>query len=59
MPISPQRFAGKTAVVSGGADGMGAACVERLAGEGAKVFALDRDGAKAERLAAKLDRRGT
>ena len=54
MLISPQRFAGKTAVVSGGADGMGAACVERLAGEGAKVFALDRDGAKAERLAAKL-----
>ena len=35
------RFAGRVAVVSGGADGMGAACVERLAADhfGAEVFA--------------------
>jgi NAD(P)-dependent dehydrogenase (short-subunit alcohol dehydrogenase family) len=37
---------------------MGAACVERLAGEGARVFALDVDGAKAERLAARLSTSG-
>jgi meso-butanediol dehydrogenase / (S,S)-butanediol dehydrogenase / diacetyl reductase len=52
------RFTGKVAVVSGGADGMGAACVEGLTGEGARVFALDRDGPKAERLAARLSTAG-
>lgn len=35
------RFAGKVAIVSGGADGMGGACVDQLAAEGARVFALD------------------
>jgi meso-butanediol dehydrogenase / (S,S)-butanediol dehydrogenase / diacetyl reductase len=54
MPVASRRFADKVAVVSGGADGMGAASVERLAAEGARVFALDIDGPKAERLAAKL-----
>jgi meso-butanediol dehydrogenase / (S,S)-butanediol dehydrogenase / diacetyl reductase len=58
MPVASRRFADKVAVVSGGADGMGAACVERLAGEGARVFALDIDGVKAERLAAKLSAAG-
>ena len=36
-----RRFENKVAIVSGGADGMGAACVEQLAIEGARVFALD------------------
>jgi len=54
MSVSSLRFVDQVAVVSGGADGMGAACVERLAAEGARVFALDIDGAKAERLAQKL-----
>ena len=45
MPNAIHRFAGRTAIVSGGAGGMGAACVERLAMEGARVFALDIDGA--------------
>lgn len=35
------RFQDKVAIVSGGADGMGAACVRQLASEGATVFALD------------------
>ncbi|MBX3567058.1 MAG: SDR family oxidoreductase [Rhizobiaceae bacterium] len=35
------RFQDKIAIVSGGADGMGAACVRRLAAEGATVYALD------------------
>src|SRR6266404_3246656 len=58
MSTEAHRFASKTAIVSGGADGMGAACVERLATEGARVFILDIDGAKAEVLAARLVARG-
>lgn len=54
MGSTPNRFAGKVAIVTGGADGMGAACVERLAAEGARVFAIDIDGVKAESLTAKL-----
>src|SRR5579872_5815226 len=58
MPHCIHRFAGRTAIVSGGAGGMGAACVERLASEGARVFALDIDGARAESLAARLRTEG-
>lgn len=35
------RFAGKVAIVTGGANGIGAAIVDRLAGEGAKVMIAD------------------
>src|SRR5690348_6637731 len=58
MPVPSSRFAEKVAVVSGGADGMGAACAERLAAEGARVFILDVDGDKAGRLAEKLTAAG-
>lgn len=37
------RFADKTALVTGGARGIGAAIVERLAAEGARVLVADRD----------------
>lgn len=50
------RFDGKVVIVSGGADGMGGACVDQLAAEGARVFALDAKEdmarARAERLTA-------
>ncbi|MFI9235418.1 3-hydroxybutyrate dehydrogenase [Streptomyces sp. NPDC053079] len=41
-PVAPD-FAGRTALVSGAAGGIGAACALRLAAAGARVRALDRD----------------
>lgn len=49
------RFSGKTAFVTGGSRGIGAAIVERLVQEGAKVaFTYSGSKEKAEALAAKL-----
>ena len=45
---------GKVAFITGGASGIGAACAETLAREGAKVVLTDLDGARGEALAAKL-----
>jgi len=58
MTSQCRRFEGKVAIVSGGADGMGAACVEQLAIEGARVFALDVKLDMAKVLAAKLNAQG-
>ena len=46
------RFAGKVAVVTGAASGIGKAAVLKLAGEGAHVFAADIDEASGQALAA-------
>src|SRR3546814_9617163 len=46
------RFAGKIAVVTGAASGIGKATVLKLAGEGAHVFAADIDAAGGRALAA-------
>ncbi|NNE24633.1 MAG: SDR family oxidoreductase [Rhizobiales bacterium] len=43
--MTPARFAGTKALVTGGANGMGRACVEQLAREGAHVYILDKDEA--------------
>ena len=45
------RFAGKIAVVTGAASGIGKAAVLKLAGEGAHVFAADIDEAGGQALA--------
>lgn len=53
-----KRFEGKVAIVSGGADGMGAACVRQLTAEGAEVFALDVKIDVAQALAGELSQTG-
>jgi len=47
-----ERFAGRTAVVTGGASGIGEAIAARLSGEGARVSIWDRDEAALERARA-------
>lgn len=46
---------GKTAVITGGANGIGAGCVRRLAKDGANVMIVDIDDVRAEALVAELD----
>ena len=47
-------LAGRTALVTGAASGIGAAMVARLAADGARVLAVDRDEAGIKALAAEL-----
>src|SRR5690349_6872028 len=48
-------FEGASALVTGGASGIGAACVRALAGQGAKVVIADLNAEKGEALAAEVD----
>lgn len=57
-PTRTWSLQGRSAVVTGGASGIGRALVERLAGAGAKVAILDLDGAAAQAFAAELRARG-
>ena len=49
-----EDYRGKAALVTGAADGIGAALVERLAAAGARVFASDIDAAKLDAMAARI-----
>ena len=49
---------GKTAIVTGGAQGIGAAIAARLARDGARVAFLDIDAARGQSLAAELESQG-
>ena len=51
---TPGRFAGRVAVVTGAASGLGRASAERLADDGAHVIAVDLNGDAVEALAAAL-----
>ena len=53
------RLEGKVAIVTGAAKGIGAAIVDACAREGARIAALDLDGAGVETLAGMLRGRGT
>ena len=48
------RLEGRTAIVTGGANGIGAGCVRRLIAEGANVVIADIDSAGGRCLAAEL-----
>jgi NAD(P)-dependent dehydrogenase (short-subunit alcohol dehydrogenase family) len=50
-----RRLAGKVAVITGGASGLGLASARRFAAEGARVACLDLDGAAAAAAAAEFD----
>lgn len=52
------RLSGKTAIVTGGAVGIGQACVERMAQEGAKVAIFDVLQVEGEALASDLNAQG-
>lgn len=52
------RLKGKTAIISGGATGMGAASARLFAAEGAAVGVIDRNVAAGEALAAELKAKG-
>ncbi len=49
---------GRTAIVTGGASGIGLAIAERLADDGCAVAIFDRDGAAADTAAAKIEAAG-
>ena len=53
-----RRFADQVAIVTGGANGIGAAAARRLAGEGAAVVVADLDLAAAEQIAGAIQAEG-
>ena len=53
-----ERVAGKVAIVSGAASGIGAACARLLAEEGAKVLLVDLNDAAGAQVVAEIEAKG-
>jgi glucose 1-dehydrogenase len=58
MGNKSMRHTGKTAIITGAAQGIGLACAERLHGEGARVVLADVQGDKARNAAQQIDPSG-
>jgi NAD(P)-dependent dehydrogenase (short-subunit alcohol dehydrogenase family) len=52
------RLQSKVALITGAGQGIGAACAQRFAAEGARLMLVDQDGAKASAVASKLTASG-
>src|SRR5579859_4443792 len=52
--VTCQRFEGRVVVVTGGASGIGAACVRRFAAEGARVVVADLDEERGAAIVAEV-----